>query len=90
MSPWIRSTLYGFLTCTFVVAVLVVGQGLRRGWDQLSETGYWTDKAIVFAVVAVLYVVFAAFSRRRPESSAAEGAEETRAAPGASPDRRGM
>jgi hypothetical protein len=66
MRPWVRTVLYGFLTCAFVVAVLVVWQGFRREWAQLSEPGYWVDKAVVLAIVAVLYAVSTAFRRSRP------------------------
>jgi hypothetical protein len=45
------------LLCTLVVGVIVVEQGFRRGWRELSEPGYWAGKAFVFAAVAVVYLV---------------------------------
>jgi hypothetical protein len=86
MHTWVRTVLYGLLTCAFVVAVLVVGQGFRQGWDQLSDTGYWINKAVVFAIVAVLYTAFAVVQRTRPEPpSSAWVSKGIRADPGAAP-----
>jgi O-antigen/teichoic acid export membrane protein len=58
--PKLLLVLRGFLTCTFVVAVLIVQQGISRGWEELSESSYWIKKGIVFGIVAVAYGVSAA------------------------------
>jgi hypothetical protein len=60
MANWLHHLLRCVLLCTLLVGVIVVEQGVRRGWGELSEPGYWAGKAIVFAVVAVVYFVIAA------------------------------
>ena len=60
MARSFRHVLPCLLLCTLLVGVIVVEQGFRHGWGELSEPGYWAGKAIVFAVVAVVYLVIAA------------------------------
>jgi hypothetical protein len=42
-----------------LVGVIVVVQSFR-GWEELYEPGYWAGKAVVFAVVAFVYILIAA------------------------------
>jgi hypothetical protein len=60
MPTWLRHVLRCLVLCTVLVAVIVVEQGFRRGWGELSEPGYWAGKAFVLVAVVVVYVVIAA------------------------------
>lgn len=60
MARWPRDVLQCLLLCTLLVGIIVVKQGFRRGWGELSEPGYWPGQAIVFAGVAVVCFVIAA------------------------------
>jgi hypothetical protein len=53
-----------------LVGVIVVEQGVRRGWGELSEPGYWAGKAVVFAAVVVVYIVIAAIWGWGPDTKA--------------------
>jgi len=51
--------LLGALT---TVAIIVV-HGIRRGWDELSEPGYWVEKAVIFVIMTVVFAAFASYQR---------------------------
>ncbi len=62
-----RAILYGLKLGALTVLAIIVVHGLRKGWDELSETGYWVEKAVLFVIMAVVFAVFA--SSRRPDGT---------------------
>ncbi len=70
MATWLRHVLRCLLLCIVLVGVIVVEQGVRRGWGELSEPGYWAGKAVVFAVVVVVYIGIAAIWGWAPDTKA--------------------
>jgi hypothetical protein len=45
------------------VAAIIVVHGLSHGWGELSEPGYWVEKAGIFVVMAVVIAAFNLFRR---------------------------
>jgi hypothetical protein len=45
------------------VAAIIVVHGLGHGWGELSEPGYWVEKAGIFVVMAVVITAINLFRR---------------------------
>jgi hypothetical protein len=55
--------LYGLLLGALTVVVIIVVHGLRHGWGELTEPGYWVEKAVIFVIMAAVFAAFASFQR---------------------------
>jgi hypothetical protein len=58
-----HAILYGLLLGALTVVAIIVVHGLRKGWDELSESGYWIEKVVIFVIMTVVFAVFASFQR---------------------------
>jgi hypothetical protein len=45
------------LLATATVLAIIVIHGLGHGWAELSETGYWVEKAVIFVIMAAVFAV---------------------------------
>ena len=74
-----RAILYGCLYATVCVLTFIMVHGLRTGWGELSDPGYWVGNALVWVITAAVFAV--GIPRGRSSGRHAE--------PGAAPDRGG-
>jgi hypothetical protein len=56
--------LSGLLLGALTVGAIIMVHGLRRGWDEFSEPGYWVEKAVIFVLMTAVFAVWASFQRR--------------------------
>jgi hypothetical protein len=59
----VRAILYGLLVSALTVVAVIVIHGLRLGWAELSEPGYWVEKAVLFVIMTVVFTLVASFQR---------------------------
>ena len=59
----VRAILYGLLLGLLTVVTIIVVHGIRHGWDELSEPGYWVEKAVIFVIMAVVFAVWGSYQR---------------------------
>jgi hypothetical protein len=62
-SEWGRAIRYGLLMGALLVALIILIHGLRHGWDDIAELGYWVEMAVIFLIATVTLTVFAPFQR---------------------------
>jgi hypothetical protein len=58
-----QAILHGLLLATVTVLAIIVVHGLGHGWAELSETGYWIEKAVTFVIMAAVFAVIDSFRR---------------------------
>jgi hypothetical protein len=54
---------YGLEMGALTVLAIIVVHGLRKGWDELAEPGYWIEKAIILVIMTVVFAVVASYQR---------------------------
>ncbi len=68
---WLPAALRACSLSLSTVALIVIVQALRHGWENVSQPGDWIEKGVIFLVLAAFFTVTGV---RRSKARAEAGA----------------